>query len=98
MRCGLWNVGNRFIGEVGRKVIIMKTQRMIVPIEDLSCGGGGSLQVERALVRVCGVVHAYVNPATEMAYVEYEPELVNKESLVKAVQQAGFRTGVPSLR
>jgi copper chaperone CopZ len=76
----------------------MNTQRVTVPIEDLSCGGGGSLQVERALARLPGVVYTYVNPATEMAYVEYDPERVDKERMVKAVERAGFRAGVPSLR
>jgi len=76
----------------------MKTQRITVPIEDLSCGGGGSLQVERALTRLPGVVYAYVNPATEMAYVEYDPERVDNAQVVKAVEQAGFRAGAPSLR
>lgn len=41
----------------------MKTQHMTVPIDDLRCGG--SLQVERALARLPGVIYTYVNPATE---------------------------------
>lgn len=48
----------------------MKTQRITFPIEDLSCGG--SLQVERALTRLPGVVYASVNPATEIVCVEYD--------------------------
>jgi copper chaperone CopZ len=76
----------------------MKTQRITVPIEDLSCGGGGSLQVERALAHLPGVVYVYVSPATEMAYVEYDPQQVDNKYLVKAVERAGFRAGVPSLR
>jgi cation transport ATPase len=77
---------------------MMKTQRLTVPIEDLSRGSGNLLQVERALVRLPDVVHAYVNPATEMAYVEYDPEQVDNERMLKAVKQAGFRAGVSSLR
>jgi P-type Cu+ transporter len=76
----------------------MKKQRLTFSIEDLSCGGGGSLQVERVLARLPGVVHASVNPATEMAYVEYDPEQVDKEQFVKTVERAGFRAGVPHLR
>lgn len=90
--------GNRFVRRAGRKVTSMKTQRMTIPIEGLSCGGGGSLQVERALSRLSGVVYAYVNPATEMAYVEYDPEQVDNERLVKVAERAGFRAGVPNLR
>lgn len=76
----------------------MKTQRITLPIYDLSCGGGGALTVERALARTTGVVHAYVNPATEMAYVEYEPTQIDPEHLAAEVEHAGFRAGIPCLR
>ncbi len=76
----------------------MKHQRMTLPIDDLSCGGGGVLIVERALTRTPGVVYAYVNPATEMAYIEYDPACSNPASLIKAIEHAGFRAGVPSVR
>ena len=72
--------------------------RVTFPIENLSCGGGGSLQAERVLVHVPGVVHASVNPVTEMAYVEYDLGCVDQEHLLKVVEQAGFRVGAPSLR
>jgi Cu+-exporting ATPase len=76
----------------------MKNQRLTLPIEDLSCGGGGSLIVERALARTTGVLYVYVNPATEMAYVEYDPAQVDADRLAKVVERAGFRAGVPGLR
>jgi len=76
----------------------MKNQRITLPIEDLSCGGGGVLIVERVLARTAGVVYVYVNPATEMAYVEYDPALVDPNRLTQAVEHAGFRAGAPSLR
>jgi copper chaperone CopZ len=62
------------------------------------CGGGGALTVERALARIPGVIHAYVNPTTETAYVEYDTSLVDPEILAEIVEQVGFRAGVPILR
>jgi copper chaperone CopZ len=76
----------------------MKNQRITLPIYDLSCCGGGVLIVERALARATGVVYVYVNPALEMAYIEYDPALSNPDRLMKVVEHAGFRAGVPSLR
>ena len=76
----------------------MKTQRITLPIDYLSYGGGGALLVERALARTPGVVYVYVSPETEMAYIEYDPALSDPDRLVKVVEHAGFRAGVPSLR
>ena len=76
----------------------MKTQRITLPINDLSCGGGGALIVERALAQTSGVVYVYVSPATEMAYIVYDPSLTDPNHLIKVVEHAGFRAGVPSSR
>ena len=54
--------------------------------------------VERALARTAGVIYVYVNPAIEMAYVEYDAALAEPKHLIYVVEQAGFRVGVPSLR
>ena len=64
--------------------------RVTLPIAGLTCGGGGALSVERALQALPGVIRAYVNPATEMAYVEYAPERVTADDLVKVVEGLGY--------
>lgn len=76
----------------------MKTRRVTFSIYGLACGGGGALTVERSLARVPGVVRAYGNPATEMAYVEYDPEVTDPIQLIAAVERAGFRAGEPGVR
>jgi copper chaperone CopZ len=76
----------------------MAHAHVTLEIIGFGCGGGGALTVERALARVPGVVHAYVNPATETAYVVYVRTQVEPETLVAAVEQVGFHSGVPVLR
>lgn len=65
-------------------------QHITLPIYNLSCGGGGSLTVERLLARTPGVIEVYVNPATEMAYIHYDPEQSSPEQLAAVIKRAGF--------
>lgn len=76
----------------------MKIARVTLAINGLALGGGGALTVERALTKVPGVVRVYVNPVTEMAYVEFDPAECSPSAFVAAVERAGFRAGEPSLR
>ena len=73
----------------------MKRARVTLPILGLTCGGGGALIVERALRQAPGVLRAYANPATEMAYVEYDPEQTDLDALQAVIEQAGYRTILP---
>lgn len=66
-------------------------RRTIIAIHGFGCGGGGAVSLERALGRVDGVTRVYVNPATEMAYVEHCPFECRVEDLLAAVKQAGFQ-------
>lgn len=76
----------------------MSTKHMTIEIIGLSCGGGGSLAVERELARLPGVVRVYVNALTELAYVEYEDGRAIGDQLVMAVERAGFRAGETAAR
>ncbi|MCC7368782.1 MAG: heavy-metal-associated domain-containing protein [Chloroflexi bacterium] len=73
-------------------------QRVTLAIYGLSCGGGGALGVERALEGTPGVLRAYVNPLTEMAYVELDPGSTTHDRLVAAVRHAGFDASAPEPR
>jgi Cu+-exporting ATPase len=76
----------------------MNTKRVTVPIYGLGCGGGGSLTVERALAKIPGIVRSYVNPATEMAYVEYDPTRTTPRQWIEPVERVGFGAGDPQER
>lgn len=74
------------------------TARVTLALSGLGQDGGGSLALERALVRQAGVRYAYVCAATEMAYVVYDPSQVRPDQLVMVVEQAGFHTETPAPR
>ena len=76
----------------------MNTVRVTLPIFGLGCGGGGALTIERCLEKTPGVRRAYVNPFTEMAYVEYDQGLVGPGQLSDAIERVGFRAGEASVR
>ncbi len=67
-----------------------KVHRIALPIDNLSYGGGGSLMVERALAHTPGVISAYVNSVTEMAYICYDPTQCRPEQLAEVIERAGF--------
>jgi hypothetical protein len=66
----------------------MDTKHMTVALYDL--GYGPEMPpVQAALRRVPGVIDIYIDPFTERAYVDYDPEHCNRERLVAAIQQFG---------
>ena len=71
----------------------MPDARFSVSILGLGCGGGGALQLERALARLHGVETVYVNPATESAHIEYDEQEVAVDALLEEMKRAGYRPG-----
>lgn len=69
----------------------MSLRRVTFPIDGLYCGA--ALPLERALARVGGVTRAYVNPATEMIYVEYDTRHCGDDDIATAVRSAGYTIG-----
>jgi copper chaperone CopZ len=73
----------------------MTTERVTMPIYGLTCTTGETMLAERALRKVRGVTYVYVNPATEMAYVEYDATICQPEQLTTAMARTGFSAGAP---
>lgn len=71
-----------------------QTQRLELPLYNLGCSSGDALTIERILARQPGVVEVYANPATETAYIEYDPALTNEEQLTGVIKRAGFGSKV----
>jgi hypothetical protein len=63
----------------------MATQRITLPIYNLSCAGEGVLVVEHTLSRTPGVAQVYIT---------YNPEAITAAVLTAAIALAGF--GPPS--
>lgn len=59
-------------------------------LNGLGCGGGDAQTVERVLAAIPGVTYVYVNPLTETAYVEHDPEMCRAEQLQAHLKRAGF--------
>ncbi|MCZ7574298.1 MAG: heavy-metal-associated domain-containing protein [Ardenticatenaceae bacterium] len=68
----------------------MKTRSITLPIGARSCCSAGARIVERALVKVPGVVQVEANAATSTACIEYDPALVDPDQLRAAVDGTGF--------
>lgn len=66
-----------------------------IPVYGLGCGGAGASTIERKLAATDGVVSVYVNPATEAAYVDYDPAETDPWALVRVIEQVGYRAGRP---
>lgn len=70
----------------------MTRKTTTVMLEDAGCVGGSAHVIEKALTDVPGVVRAYVNPATEAAYVEYDSEQCGEKDLEAAIESVGVQT------
>lgn len=66
-----------------------------IPVYGLGCGGAGATTVERELTATDGVLPVYVNPATETAYIDYDPTETDVWVLARAIEHAGYRAGRP---
>lgn len=65
-----------------------------IPVDGLGCGAG-AITIERVLAATYGVLRVYVNPATETAYIDYDPAETDAWALTRAIEHAGYRPGRP---
>lgn len=77
---------------------VTKTRHVTIPIEGLNCPGSDTARLEQALSKVEGVIYYYVNPCTEMAYLEFDPARCNPFFLLAAIKKAGYKADEFSLR
>jgi copper chaperone CopZ len=66
-----------------------RSQHLVLPLRELGCAAGPP-SIVHALRDVPGVTRVYVNPVTEMAYVEYESERCDESPLRAALDRAGY--------
>ena len=76
----------------------VETERFIVSLTGLACGGGGATTVERSLRRLAGVRRATVDPWRERAVVEIDPRVVHPSQLEAAVRRVGYGVSEPPRR
>ncbi|MEW5919212.1 MAG: heavy metal-associated domain-containing protein [Gemmatimonadota bacterium] len=72
-------------------------QHSALPIRDLGCADAAPV-IERVLRDVPGVTRVYVNPVTEMAYIEYDAERCGEVALRSALRRAGYNAAEPRRR
>lgn len=66
-----------------------RVQHVALPIRELGCAANAP-GIEHTLRKVPGVSRVYVNPVTEMAYVEYDPSVCDEAAVAAALRRAGF--------
>ncbi len=71
----------------------VKTERVVVAIEGMHCGGCAS-GIKAMLKRTPGVVAAEVNFESKEANVEYDPAGTSHEKIVEAITNMGYKASV----
>jgi len=67
----------------------VRTVSVDIPVRGMTCAACAAA-VEKALMRVDGVVRAAVNPAVESAHVEYIPSIAGMAAITGAIEAAGY--------
>jgi len=65
--------------------------RLTLSVTGLKACDEDAVKAEQVLEQIPGVIHAYVNPVTEMANIEYDPAVTAESDLAAVLDSAGFR-------
>lgn len=71
----------------------MKKEKITLPIKGMSCASCAKT-IENALRKRKGVLKAQVNFAAEKAYVEFDPQMINSDELIKVVKDTGYDVAI----
>lgn len=66
-----------------------KTEKVQYPVLGMSCASC-SAHVQKILLSQKGVIYATVNLANATAYIEYNPDVISPEAMMKAVKDGGY--------
>lgn len=64
-----------------------------IRVKDMTCAACAQ-RVEKALIKLDGVVEAMVNGLSEIATVQYDPEKVGVTAMLAAIEKAGYKPSV----
>jgi copper chaperone CopZ len=64
-------------------------QHVTLPIRELGCAAAAPA-IEQALRDLPGIALVYVNPVTEMAYVQFDAEQCGEQELRTALERTGY--------
>ena len=70
--------------------MITKVNLSLYGMHCSSCAG----LIEKSLTKVTGVSEAHVNFAAEKAIVTFDPSIANQETLISAVEKAGYKASI----
>ncbi len=77
---------------------VTKCARIAFPICGATRWKSDVAAIRNALAAVAGVTSVTVNPALEMAYLQYDPHRCGMAEFAAALEPLGLRTGEASLR
>jgi len=72
-------------------------ERLQIPIIGMHCASC-TQAIETEIGKLPGIKRAVVNYSTENAFVEYHPNMVGTDDILKAIKKAGYKAGQATLR